>query len=151
MRNLPLFLAALVISLPAVLAGCSGDDTGDSNPLGPVEGLPKGFPESFPLYEGMEIGGSSPLGRRYIIDALVEADPVDVVAFYEEELAKDPWEIVEDAGTAQADATTLLFTAPDFVEPGRVVVKDEPEEDGRTAVAIIMPFDGLDLGTPGAD
>ena len=84
-------LLGLILVASMLLAACGdgGNVTGDGSPV-PIEGgLPPNFPDDFPLYPGLNILESSPLGGRYVIRA-DSGDPAeDIVVFYEEELVKE--------------------------------------------------------------
>jgi hypothetical protein len=135
-------------SLVVVLAGCGGGGggDGDGSPIRILGGLPPNFPDEFPLYPGLDIAESSPLGERYVIRAY-SGDPArDVIDFYGEELTKGPWEVLDAGGSPDPNSTLFRFTAPGWAVDGRVQVSEAVDDSGRTIVGIAVPID-----IPGSD
>lgn len=136
-----LALALLPVIVVLVACGDGGNGTGDAS-SGPVGGgLPPNFPDDFPIYPGLDILESSPLGGRYVIRADSGDPPEDIVDFYEEELVKEPWELLEGEAPADPNSTLFRFTAPGWPMDGRLQVTEVSGEGGRTIVGIAVPID----------
>jgi len=134
---------SLGLGLVAVLlmAACNGN--GGVNPSvtpsrdGDTE---YGLPDNFPLYPGLELGDELILGGRWVVEASSDDPPEEIITFYEEALAKAPWETVSREELAQQ--TSIIFMGPDFDDvDGRVAVATESKnEEGATIVAIALPL-----------
>jgi hypothetical protein len=138
-----LALAVAAISLLVGL-GCDDGGTRDSVNVGVVEGeLPPGFPDDFPAYPGLEVVRSTPLGSRYVIEGSSPDAPAEVAAFYERELARPPWEILEPSPESEDSVQEFRFSRPGLVQEGRVTVVEGADGEG-TGVGIAMPFEAFD-------
>jgi hypothetical protein len=126
-----------------VFAACDGGDSGldGGSPVRIEGGLPPNFPDEFPVYPGLDVAETSPLGGRYIIRAYSEDAAKDVVDFYEEELTKEPWELLAADTSSEPSSTLFRFTAPGWALDGRIQVNEAIDEGGRTVVGIAVPID----------
>lgn len=137
---------ALAVMLPlAVLLACGGGGRSGSTASAVIieGGLPPGFPADFPLYPGLKVVRSVPLGQRYIIESSSEDPPSAVAAFYLDALVSGRWERLVGGESLQPDGAAFRFTAPGFVQDGRVVVVEDAAVSGGATVAIVMPFEAL--------
>src|SRR3990172_7272822 len=134
---------SLGLGLVAVLlmAACNGNGGVNSSvtPSGAGD-TEYSLPDNFPLYPGLELGDELILGGRWVVEASSDDPPEEIITFYEEALAKAPWETVSREELAQQ--TSIIFMGPDFDDvDGRVAVATESKnEEGATIVAIALPL-----------
>lgn len=113
--------SALTLAVVAVTVGC-GDDDGDtivsgtatatSTPIAttdidPATGLPRSFPDDFPVLEGTTVTRASEYADRYVIEWRSGDALEDAAAYYADSLASAPWSI-EDT-RAEDNATVFDF------------------------------------------
>jgi len=120
-----------VALLPAALfaAGCGDDDSSTASgtvatgaadtgalattpastaDIDPATGLPRSFPDEFPVIEGSTVSRASEYADRYVIEWRSDESYEDAEAFYEGELAEDPW--TTDSASAEGEATVFEFS-----------------------------------------
>lgn len=140
-------LAMALVAVAAIAVACDDGGSGFGGNLSPqpIEGgLPPNFPDDFPMYRNLRIKRSTPLGQRYIIEADSGDSIQDVVDFYEEELTKGRWELLDSEDSTEPKSTNLTFTAPGFPVDGRLLVTEDVSDSERTIVAIAMPMESED-------
>lgn len=120
-------LAGLLLLPTAGLftAGCGGDDDSStpsevatSDPaattpvatvdIDPASGLPRSFPDDFPILEDATVSRASEYSDRYVIEWRSADSYDDAMGFYEGALAADPW-TTESTSTDEA-ATVFEFS-----------------------------------------
>ena len=76
-----------------------GDAPGDqatpaeSQDIDPQTGLPRSFPEEFPVYQGATVFRASQHQDRYVVEWRIPGEVAPVVDFYETQLAEPPGEV----------------------------------------------------------
>ena len=134
-------LALGLVAMLLMAAACNGNGGGSSSVTPSGDGDTEySLPDNFPLYPGLELGDELILGGRWVVEASSDDPPEEIITFYEEALAKAPWETVSREELAQQ--TSIIFMGPDFDDvDGRVAVATESKnEEGATIVAIALPL-----------
>jgi hypothetical protein len=95
-------------------------------------GLPEGFPEDFPLYDNAitRVAGLAPEEGGFLVSIDTEDSPDQVRAFYERELAKDPWQ-VENVDVVEVPEEEDEVVIIEFARVG------DGEEWGTVAIGIV--------------
>jgi hypothetical protein len=145
MRHITLGSALALIGVLAVAASfaCNGDggsgSGGDSR-----QPLKLDLPADFPLYPGMAVVRGFQLGESYIFEVSIpDADYVEVLDFYEEELALAGWEVTNREDLEEQGTGTVFFTRESYANPARVGAAADPEREGRTTLGIAFPLAAL--------
>ncbi len=160
-RWLPAFalaaIPALIVGL-AVYALAGGDSGGGANAgtagiidgflrLGPddtsniqsfTKALPSGFPGDFPPYPGSKLVVSfairSSQGSNFFAIFTAADSPDRVLAFFQERLAKDPWQV--ELAQASGDTSAISFSKPADPDVRGSVSAHHSDLDGKTSVFI---------------
>jgi hypothetical protein len=143
--------AALILGTGALLVACGGGDDKTVNVPGGGEvsvgdDIPDGFPDDFPRYPGADEKGGY-RGEQDGVEGFVaiwETDDSveDVQAFFEEELAKDPW---STSGSISSSGFNIIsFENSSAGTAGGVTVG---EEDGKTTISVFLGEDGTGGGS----
>lgn len=146
-----------VVLLPAAFlaTGCSDDDsvtpsgtvttdTGASTTtsvatmdIDPATGLPRSFPEDFPVIEGATVARASEYSDRYVIEWRSAAAHDTAAAFYDEALGTAPWQV--DSVSEDGAATTFeISRGPDADYAGTLAVA-ELDEGSRILLELHPP------------
>ena len=129
--------ALCLLAALALAAACGGD--GEEGPSG-VE-LPEGFPGDFPLYEKatVEVATIAPEGDRFLVSMETEDSADKVLAFYERELDKDPWQVENVQDIPDMETTIIAFARRDNGgERGTVAIATVRENGQHVTIALSL-------------
>jgi hypothetical protein len=141
-------LVAAITGLALAFSACGGGDDEDTIDVGDGdvtvgEGLPDGWPDDFPVYDGADLQGGARGdvdGTEGMIATWTTGDDADQVSdFYEEELSDGPWKSV--GTTNVADGALIAFEHESDNRGGSVVIGG----DGDDTSIIVSIAEGLDL------
>lgn len=135
--RLALWMATLLL-VPLAWACGGGEDDDRTIDVGDGEvtageGLPEGWPDDFPVYDGADLQG----GVRGDVDGQegliatweTDDDASDVVEFYTQELEDGPWRSVST--TTSGDGTIFIVQHDDDDQGGSVLIG---EDEGSTTI-----------------
>jgi hypothetical protein len=130
-------LLALVLMPFAWACGGDDEDTIDvgNGDVTVGEGLPDGWPDDFPVYDGADLQG----GARGDVDGTegliatweTDDDVGDVVDFYTDELSDGPWKSLSTSSSA--DGSLIAFENTGDDRGGSVLIG---ESDGKTTIFV---------------
>ncbi len=108
----------------ALAAACGGGGEGEPGGVS----LPEGFPGDFPLYEKatIQVATVHPEGGGFLVSMDSEDSTDKVLAFYESELDKEPWQVENVVEIAEQETVVVEFAR-----------RDSPEERGTVAIAVV--------------
>jgi len=124
----------------AATASATVTATPSATAEGPVSGeLPEGFPEDFPLYEKAitRVASLAPEEGGFLVSMDTEDSRDQVQAFYERELAKDPWQVENVVEITEEEMVVIEFARADGGEESGTVAIATVREDGQHATIAI--------------
>ncbi|KPK47492.1 MAG: hypothetical protein AMJ77_02975 [Dehalococcoidia bacterium SM23_28_2] len=124
MTRASVFTFLCFIPVLALAAACGGGDDGEPGGAS----LPEGFPEDLPLYEKatIQVATVHPEGAGFLVSMESEDSTDKVLAFYENELDKEPWQVENVVEIAEQETVIVEFAR-----------QDSPEEHGTLAIAAV--------------
>ncbi len=112
-------LAVLPAAALIIAGGCGDDDAATQSSdvsqttpaattdVDPVTGLPRSFPDDFPVIDGAVVTRASEYTDRYVIEWRSDEGYEDAKAFYETALDAQPWRI--ESTSTEESATVIDF------------------------------------------
>ena len=104
--------------------------------------LPEGFPGDFPLYEKatVRVATVAPEGGGFLVSMETEDSADKVLAFYERELDKDPWQVENVVEIAEQETVVIEFARRDSPGQRGIVNIEVVHVDGqRTSIHLQLP------------
>jgi len=132
-----MLVALCLLGALALAAACGGD--GEEGPSGAE--LPAGFPGDFPLYQKatVEVATIAPEGDRFLVSMETEDSADKVLAFYERELDKDPWQVENVVEIAEQETVVIEFARADGGgEWGTVAIRTVRENWQHVTIALSL-------------
>jgi hypothetical protein len=119
----------MIIAGLVLAAGCGDDDDGEpsmtptiadtttpgaTTDIDPETGLPRSFPDDFPVLEGTTVTRASEYTDRYVIEWRSEESVEEAAGYYADSLDSAPWSI--EATRAEDNATVFDFAGGSTAE-----------------------------------
>jgi hypothetical protein len=124
--------AAIFLSIPLVVWAC-----GDTPPE--REGLPDGFPDDLPVYQGAQVVETISQGDTLIVRFQTDAPRQDVTDFYRDAMDREPWRVWGFSDQVADDASSLDFRKPDKTVLGSIDVL-KSSQSTKTNFTISISF-----------